>query len=317
MDVDITIALKKYIRRTCAVLFILIVCIFYIIIRTAQTNDAVIVVEGQIMHRIDNILAPNSGTIEALIVEDGGFVEEGTKLMTIRNTLSDEDLFRLQQNVDLSKRNLEQLQNGSIGSAQRSIHVDENNRDLLEAQDRMERMKSLYEMGAISAAKRDEAIANYEVIKSTSSYSSPVSMKISADAKSIEVAARQVKAAEDALKKAKAGTEAVNIFSSKAGMIIELPISSGDHVQAGDVLLQMNIAEHPWIEAEVNGEDVDKVYLGQLVRYRLARVEVRGTVQEISDMEGDNDRKCVVISIPPDESNLGEDADHIKLYFMP
>ncbi|WP_037348530.1 HlyD family secretion protein [Selenomonas sp. F0473] len=317
MDVDITIALKKYIRRTCAVLFILIVCIFYIIIRTAQTNDAVIVVEGQIMHRIDNILAPNSGTIEALIVEDGGFVEEGTKLMTIRNTLSDEDLFRLQQNVDLSKRNLEQLQNGSIGSAQRSIHVDENNRDLLEAQDRMERMKSLYEMGAISAAKRDEAIANYEVIKSTSSYSSPVSMKISADAKSIEVAERQVKAAEDALKKAKAGTETVNIFSSKAGMIIELPISSGDHVQAGDVLLQMNIAEHPWIEAEVNGEDVDKVYLGQLVRYRLARMEVRGTVQEISDMEGDNDRKRVVISIPPDESNLGEDADHIKLYFMP
>ena len=269
------------------------------------------------MHRIDNILAPNSGTIEALIVEDGGFVEEGTKLMTIRNTLSDEDLFRLQQNVDLSKRNLEQLQNGSIGSAQRSIHVDENNRNLLEAQDRMERMKSLYEMGAISAAKRDEAIANYEVIKSTSSYSSPVSMKISADAKSIEVAERQVKAAEDALKKAKAGTETVNIFSSKAGMIIELPISSGDHVQAGDVLLQMNIAEHPWIEAEVNGEDVDKVYLGQLVRYRLARMEVRGTVQEISDMEGDNDRKRVVISIPPDESNLGEDADHIKLYFMP
>jgi len=121
----------------------------------------------------------------------------------------------------------------------------------------MERMKALYEMGAISAAKRDESIANYEVIKSASSYSSSSPIKITVDPNTVEAAKRQVQAAEETLKKAKEGTAASDIVSSYAGTITRLFVMPGDHVQTGEVLLQVRLAENPWIETEIIGEEIE------------------------------------------------------------
>ena len=167
MDVDITSDIKKYTGRFCIALCILASGIAYIMMQTDTNNHTTLIAEGRLMHRTENILSPSGGTVEDMTAQEGSFLEEGTVLALVRNQITEEEILRLQKNVDLSKSNLAQLQNGIIGNTTSSVRSTENNHELIEAETRMERMKALYEMGAISAAKRDESIANYEVIKST------------------------------------------------------------------------------------------------------------------------------------------------------
>jgi multidrug resistance efflux pump len=316
MDVDITCDIKKYAGRFGIALCFLIVCIAYVMTQINQNNRAGLIAEGCLMHRMENILSPGGGTVEDVVVQEGSVVEVGTVLTVIRNKLSEDDLLRLQQNAELAKRNLAQLQNGSIASIQTDIHANENNPELLEAQTRMERMKALYEMGAISAAKRDEAVASYEMIKNAAPSSSSIPTRITVDAASIEAAQRQVKTAEDALKNATEGGDVVNVISSSTGMITSLSVLPGDYVQTGDILLQMQLTENPWIETDIAGDEIDKIYIGQLVEYRLDRTKLNGTVQEISDIEGEGGDKRVVISVPTNITDLRRDTERIKLRFI-
>ena len=259
MDVDITSDIKKYTGRFCIALCILASGIAYIMMQTDTNNHTTLIAEGRLMYRTENILSPSGGTVEDMTAQEGSFLEEGTVLAVVRNQITEEEILRLQQNVDLSKSNLAQLQNGIIGNTTSSVRSTENNHELIEAETRMERMKALYEMGAISAAKRDESIANYEVIKSASSYSSSSPIKITVDPNTVEAAKRQVQAAEETLKKAKEGTAASDIVSSYAGTITRLFVIPGDHVQTGEVLLQVRLAENPWIETEIIGEEIDRI----------------------------------------------------------
>lgn len=285
--------------------------------QTDTNNYTTLIAEGRLMYRTENILSPSGGTVEDMTAQEGSFLEEGTVLAVVRNQITEEEILRLQQNVDLSKSNLAQLQNGIIGNTTSSVRSTENNHELIEAETRMERMKALYEMGAISAAKRDESIANYEVIKSASSYSSSSPIKITVDPNTVEAAKRQVQAAEETLKKAKEGTAASDIVSSYAGTITRLFVIPGDHVQTGEVLLQVRLAENPWIETEIIGEEIDRIYLGQPVEYQLDRMKLSGTVQEISDGETEGGGKRVVISVPSDITEVHGDTEHIKLHFIP
>ena len=285
--------------------------------QTDTNNHTTLIAEGRLMYRTENILSPSGGTVEDMTAQEGSFLEEGTVLAVVRNQITEEEILRLQQNVDLSKSNLAQLQNGIIGNTTSSVRSTENNHELIEAETRMERMKALYEMGAISAAKRDESIANYEVIKSASSYSSSSPIKITVDPNTVEAAKRQVQAAEETLKKAKEGTAASDIVSSYAGTITRLFVIPGDHVQTGEVLLQVRLAENPWIETEIIGEEIDRIYLGQPVEYQLDRMKLSGTVQEISDGETEGGGKRVVISVPSDITEVHGDTEHIKLHFIP
>jgi len=317
MDVDITSDIKKYTGRFCIALCILAGGIAYIMMQTDTNNHTTLIAEGRLMYRTENILSPSGGTVEDMTAQEGSFLEEGTVLAVVRNQITEEEILRLQKNVDLSKSNLAQLQNGIIGNTASSVRNTENNHELIEAQTRMERMKALYEMGAISAAKRDESIANYEVIKSASSYSSSSPIKITVDPNTVEAAKRQVQAAEETLKKAKEGTAASDIVSSYAGTITSLFVMPGDHVQTGEVLLQVRLAENPWIETEIIGEEIDRIYLGQPVEYQLDRMKLSGTVQEISDGETEGGGKRVVISVPSDITEVHGDTEHIKLHFIP
>lgn len=79
----------------------------------------------------------------------------------------------------------------------------------------------------------------------------------------------------------------------------------------------MRLAENPWIETEIIGEEIDRIYLGQPVEYQLDRMKLSGTVQEISDGETEGGGKRVVISVPSDITEVHGDTEHIKLHFIP
>lgn len=319
MDVDITGPVKKYIGIIFIALFTLITAISFWLIQIEQDNHTAMISEGKIIHKVDKVIAPTSGMIEELHIEEGSSVEEGTLLMLIQGILSDEENLYLQRNLELSKKNLEQLQYGYIEN-QNSSNSTANNNALLAAQSRMDRMNSLYEMGAISAAKRNEAVAEYESMRASLHSLSQPTIHMP-DSAAIEAAVRRVKTAEESLKKAQERTEGIKLFSQKKGTISELFVSSGDQVQKGDALLQINESDTVWIETDIDEADIYKIYLGQMVSYTLNHKTVQGIVQEITDITEDHQesshRKRIFISIPLDADVFYVGEYPIRLHFIP
>lgn len=320
MDVDLTKTLKKYTGIIISGFFILTIMISFILMRMEQQPNAVINSEGKIVHGVEKIFSPSNGVIQEIRIEEGEGVEQGSLVMIVQKVLSDEDLLHLQQNLELSKKNLEQMQNGYIVTGQNSIVTSENNDALAAAQSRVERMNTLYEMGAISAAKRNEAVTDYESMKASLNVTQQ-KIAYTPDGTALAAVKQKIKTIEETIQKSQAQTEGIELLLPTKGTIEEIFVFSGDRVQKGDELLQINNSDSVWIETDIDEADIDKVYLGQMVSYILNHKAIQGTVQEITDMtedeQGSTDRKRVSISIPIDIDIPYVNEGHIELHFMP
>ena len=132
----------------------------------------------------------------------------------------------------------------------------------------------------------------------------------------IQAAEEQLKKAEDALVKARDNTGTIGLFASREGNVSQIFVQEGERIGNGDNILSLDIVENSWIEAEIPVEDVDRVYLGQIVRYELNGLPVQGTVEDIVDPDTENgNKKCVRISVsvPPDIT--ARDEKNIVLHF--
>ena len=261
--------------------------------------------------------APTHGIVQEVFIKEGELVERGTILMRMSNTLTDEDLIRLQNNVDLSRQNLEQLRASYMMVEQNKIKTSDDEETINAARNKMERMNALYEMGAVSAIKRNEAIEAYENIK-TALKAKHKSTTYSPTSEALYDAELQVKRAEALLQKAYENTGQIDIVAPEKGIIYLLNTTTKNTNETGDVLVDLQAVENLWIEAEVTSENAEKIYLGQLVTYEIDNISIKGTVQEISTIMDENKEsglKRIRISIPQNYMDLNKSMDHIKLYF--
>ena len=308
--------LKKYVLYLLAVIFIAFVGVIFIIQYEMEKNISIIA-DGKIVYEHIQLTAPTHGIVQEIFIKEGELVERGTILMRMSNTLTDEDLIRLQKNVDLSRQNLEQLRSSYIMGEQNKIKESDDQETINAARIKMERMNILYEMGAVSAIKRNEAVEAYENIQAdlkakhqNSTYSPPP--------ESLYDAELQVKRAEALLQKAHENTGQIDIVAPEKGIIYLLNTTTKNTNETGDVLVDLQAVENLWIEAEVTSENAEKIYLGQLVTYEIDNISIKGTVQEISTIMDENKEaglKSIRISIPQNYMDLNKSMDHIKLYF--
>ena len=300
--------LKKYVLYLLAVIFIGLVGVIFIIQYEMEKNLSIIA-DGKIVYEHIQLTAPTHGIVQEIFIKEGELVERGTILMRMSNTLTDEDLIRLQKNVDLSRQNLEQLRSSYIMGEQNKIKASDEQETINAARIKMERMNILYEMGAVSAIKRNEAVEAYENIQAdlkakhqSSTYSPPP--------ESLYDAELQVKRAEALLQKAHENTGQIDIVAPEKGIIYLLNTTTKNTNETGDVLVDL--------QAEVTSENAEKIYLGQLVTYEIDNISIKGTVQEISTIMDENKEsglKRIRISIPQNYMDLNKSMDHIKLYF--
>ena len=141
------------------------------------------------------------GKIKEILVSDGDHVEAGQPLAHVEVSVTEEQIAQLEQTVELSKQNLAQVIKGQVVT----VPVYENSGgasgvDIAGAEERMNRMNELFEMGAISANKRDEAAAEYAAALSATSVPS-VTYKTTVQPSAPEV----IESAEIALRQAEAG----------------------------------------------------------------------------------------------------------------
>ena len=309
MEVDITKLLRKRIYLSIVFFLVLVFCVSFILLHRTERSGDFTVSNARLVYEQSQLQAANPLIVQEIHIEEGAHVMQGTLLVTVQNVFSDEELDRLQKNVELAQKNVEQIRYGAAAPQ----NIPAQTGDLDAARVRMEHMNELYEMGAVSAAKRNEAVAAYEQEKNTLARGSGQDVRVQ-DPKIIKAAEEQLKKAEEALLKAHDNTGTIGLFASREGNVSQIFVQEGERIENGDHILSLDILENCWIEAEIPVEDVDLVYLGQIVRYELNGLSVQGTVEDIVDVDTENgDKKSVRISVPPDIT--AREEKNIVLHF--
>ena len=240
------------------------------------------------------------GTITEMVVGDGDHVEAGDVIAHVQVKVTDEQIDQLQQTVELSQKNLEQLQKGITvqtpsaapapsysGGGASSQAAQEH---LAQAQSRLNRMNELYQMGAVSAMKRDEAAADVAAAQAEGSASSAPAASPApslhtttqpADPKVLAQAEAQLKQAKAALENAKQASQATEIVAPVAGTVYSTDVREGTDVKAGQVIVNIGDAGNVWVEAKLDEEQAQKIRLGQFAEYTVDGHKLSGSVQDI------------------------------------
>lgn len=231
------------------------------------------------------------GKLTEMLVEDGAHVEAGDVIAKVSVTITPEQIQQLEQTVVISQQNLEQLKKGqtvTVPVASTETYNPVSSQALASAESRMHRMQELYEMGAVSAVKRDEAVADYEAAQASVSSVPQVSYQTTiqpTDPKIIEQAELQLKQTQAALAVAKQDSQATEIIAPVSGTVYYSDIQPDTEVKAGQTIARIGEAADIWIEARLDAAQLEKVRLGQFAIFEIGNKEYQGVVQEIVNAE--------------------------------
>ena len=309
MENDITELLKRRTYLFLTIFLFVVTCLSFFLLYGMRQSDQFIISNARLVYEQSILQAANPMIVQEIHTEEGASIVRGALLVTVQNVCSDEELAHLKKNVELAQKNIEQIQYGTV--AAQSIPVS--TEALESARMRMERMNELYEMGAVSAAKRNEAIAAYEQEKNALTVGSGQTAEAPTPV-AIRAAEEQLKKAEALFAKARDHTGTTGLFAVREGTVSQIFVKEGDRIESGDDILSLRIMDNCWIEAEIPSALADRVYPGQFVQYELNGFPEQGTVEEIVDTGTENnEEKIVRISVPTDQTAW--DGKDIVLHF--
>ena len=309
MENDITKLLKRRTYLFLTIFLFVVTCLSFFLLYGMRQSDQFIISNARLVYEQSILQAANPMIVQEIHTEEGASIVRGALLVTVQNVCSDEELAHLKKNVELAQKNIEQIRYGTV--AAQSIHVP--TEALESARVRMERMNELYEMGAVSAAKRKEAIAAYEQEKNMLTVGSGQTAE-APNPVAIRAAEEQLKKAEALFAKARDHTGTTGLFAVREGTVSQIFVKEGDRIESGDDILSLRIMDNCRIEAEIPSALADRVYPGQFVQYELNGFPEQGTVEEIVDTGTENnEEKIVRISVPTDQTAW--DGKDIVLHF--
>ena len=293
-EIDISQKVNNVIKFGVPALIVLAVAIASIIWYMRLGAGDLIIDDAKVASSMVSVRTRASGTISEILVKDGDRVQAGQVLARIEVNVTEEQIRQLEQTVELSRRNLDQIRQGvTITTPVTSYSSGASSAEIARAASRADRMNQLYEMGAVSAAERDSAAAEYASLQASASYASssyqttvqPASPEVIANAE------KAVKQAEAALEVAKSSSMATEIISNTSGIVyISEGVIEGAEVKPGQVVMSVGDADSLWIEAYVATDKLNQVKLGQLASYRVYRSRYQGTVTDISTINVDDNQ---------------------------
>ena len=311
MENDITELLKKRVYLFLIVLLLIVFCASFILLHQRGGSNEFTLSNARLVYEQSELQAGNTSIVQELHIAEGDHVTAGMLLVTVQSVFSDEELARLQKNVELAQRNVEQIRYGAAVASQNTPASSEG---MDAARMRMERMNELYEMGAVSAAKRNEAAAAYEQEKNALTMGR--GQMTVPNAAALKAAEEQLKKSEETLAKARDHAETIGFFAVREGVVSKIHAKKGDLIDSGASILTLDLVENCWIEAEISAEDMNRIYPGQIVQYELSGRPAEATVEEITDSDTEpEDKKIVRISVPHDRITGHE--ENITLHFLP
>lgn len=341
-EIDISEKVKRAIKFGLPALLLLSVAVASIVWYALYGTGDLVVRDARVSSSMVGARVRVAGTVSEVLVKDGDAVKAGDVIARIKVNVTEEQLKQLQQTVELTQKNLDQLKQGitvrtpRVVSASASASAGASAGEVERARSRMERMNQLYEMGAVSAVKRDEAAAAYQAAVAASSASASYDSNVvydttvqAASPEAIKKAELQLRQAQAALERAKGSAAATDITAPVDGTVYIGELAEGMEVQAGQVLANVGNSDSMWIEAYLEPEQQDSVRLGQVADYYVDRKKYEGLVMEINQPVEDEQQEAagntegsygeaasgklvVRISISPEDASgmkIGENAE--------
>ena len=318
MEVDVTEKAKNFIRFGLIGLIVLAALAGGGLYLYQHSNRGFVVSDAMVVGSETVITAKGDGKITEVLVQDGDYVEEGTVIARVESKITPEDIAQLEQNVQLAQQSYAQLQKGTttVAQAPAAPVVDSGAQQrAANAYARMQRMNELFSMGAISAAKRDEAAAAYAAAQAAANAApaaaaAPQTTVIPTSPEVLKQAELQVKQAEIALANAKNDQQATEIVATASGVISLAEVVAADsELKNEQEVARIQASNDAWLEAKLTENQAAKVRLGQFVNYEIDGHKLQGTVKDIAAPESDESESdqsksltIVKISLPADPS---------------
>ena len=235
------------------------------------------VVEAEVAGKFVQARTRAAGTITEILVSDGEFVKQGQVLAKIKVKVSPEQIRQLEENLALSRRNLEEL-NAGIVTVQPVVGGG-SGADVEAARARYEKTQFLYDVGAVSAHERDAAEAAYqEAMSGGVSYQT---VTRSASPEAIGRAEVQVRQAEAALAAAQQASGATELFAPVEGIAYLTDAKEGSEMRSGEPVFRIGVAKEMWVEAYASPDYADLLHVGQMASYSLGGHEFLGSIADI------------------------------------
>ena len=318
MEVDVTEKAKNFIRFGLIGLIVLAALAGGGLYLYQHSNRGFVVSDAMVVGSESVITAKGDGKITEVLVQDGDYVEEGTVIARVESKITPEDIAQLEQNVQLAQQSYAQLQKGTttVAQAPAAPVVDSGAQQrAANAYARMQRMNELFSMGAISAAKRDEAAAAYAAAQAAANAApavaaAPQTTVIPTSPEVLKQAELQVKQAEIALANAKNDQQATEIVATASGVIsLADGVAADSELKNEQEVARIQASNDAWLEAKLTENQAAKVRLGQFVNYEIDGHKLQGTVKDIAAPENDESESdqsksltIVKISLPADPS---------------
>lgn len=269
------------------------------------------------------------GKVSEFLFNDGDEVESGDVIARLEVDVNEETIAQLANTVELAKENLENLKKGQIVKVpvkkvkvippkNNSAASSGKSASLKSLEERANRMKDLFEMGAVSKKQMEAAVAAYENAKRNAP-SSPAAHSEATYVEEItyvdqwqptpapvmQNAENALKQAELSLKVAQQQAQETEVIAPISGTIYYTAEADND-IMAGNSIAKIGDSKELWLTAEVTEDVFNQIKLGLPVNYILDGQNLSGTVIEKIEPdvpEVEENTEPVSKWIPPTEDN--------------
>ncbi|MEA4986981.1 MAG: efflux RND transporter periplasmic adaptor subunit [Anaerovorax sp.] len=274
-----TKANKKKTLQTIALVGVvaLVVAVFFTItsVTKAKEKTAALQIQGSIKLEEITLNSKIAGNIEEVIASEGDAIKKGNPILRIDSSALEAKKLQAEGAVAAAKATAEKAANGA-----RNQEVAQAKAAFDYAQKTYDRVKSLYEEGAVSANTYDETYAKYTAAQQT--YNMALEGARSED---VSAANALVAQAEGVLAEVNSYLEDCVIKAPEDGIVTGINVEAGELISTGMALATLSSNKTPWIEVSVEENLLSNVSLNQKVPVTLAAYsgkEFTGVVTKIS-----------------------------------
>ena len=242
------------------------------------------------------------GKVSEFLFNDGDEVESGDVIARLEVDVNEETIAQLENTLELAKQNLETLKKGQIVKVpvkkvrvvppKNNSATSGSNASLKSLEERANRMKDLFEMGAVSKKQMEAAVAAYENAKRNAPNSPAARSEATyveeityvdqwqpTPAPVLQNAENAVKQAELSLKVAQQQAQETEVIAPVSGTIYYTAEADKD-IMAGNSIAKIGDSKELWLTAEVSADVFNQITLGLPVDYILDGQKLSGTVME-------------------------------------
>ena len=208
-----------------------------------------------------NIGAQITGTVSAVLVEEGETVKKGQTLITLEDSELQGAMVQAEGALDEAEARVRQLRDLTLPTAKETLAQMQ--ADLTDAQLTFDRTNTLLKSGTETQANLDDARKALDVARAQANAAQLAVYTASPGGSDYVLAQTQLNQAKASLDSAKARLAYATIAAPRDGVLITRNVEKGYVVQPGTALLVLAPAGQTQLEMQIDERDLGKLALGQ------------------------------------------------------